>query len=693
MSSITQGRGGRGGGRESSQGRGGRGYTHSNWRPVRGRGSSSVPQQQQPAIPAGGREAIPKLVYGINTNYHKWLEKITAYAVQIYNADGMFFHTGAYTNYPLVQIGEGYGAEDLEPDNDPGGILRDTILKENAIALQNRNAAGRNKLAIFALMWDTISRESQEAVMQRASEQPEDGENAGDHETLQIRADPLLLLTYLRSTHLIPATGARLFDQQAARTVYENLRQRRSESVYEYKQRFQDAVDAMTLHGLPAPLQPELATRFLSTLDQKRFGEFQIEIYNDATMRGIQPPQTLVDAFQKASRYLTLGRMSSGAAGSGGHDAGPFTNAVFAFTTGRGRRGKHKGRERGGGGSSETPPAAAPAEDQGGAGDRRSSAGRACYLCGQEGHFMSGCPMRQQFHEFRAQQQATAGGSLVRNHVVTTTSVEPQGGVSLDLLERRIFVFGSRPTPCGCNAGHPVILDNAASVSVIRDKQLLSNIRTAAKTIDVSGISPGGSITLGQVGEFFDLGTVYYSAQATANVLSLAEMEDRHEVIYNSGESFELVLPSGDVISFLRRPTNHFVAYFPPRDLAATCPILVTTEMNEALYTKREVEGAKAARRLQELLGYPSMKDLIKLLSTGAILNTEVTVKDAIRAQHIYGPSIPALKGKTKIMQARGIKVEHIPRPIFAALVLHVDTFFVQGEPYLLSVSTPPPLG
>jgi hypothetical protein len=218
------------------------------------------------------------------------LEKITAYVVQIYNADGMFFHTGAYTNYPLVQIGEGYGAEDLEPDNDPGGILRDTILKENAIALQNRNAAGRNKLAIFALMWDTISRESQEAVMQRASEQPEDGENAGDHETLQIRADPLLLLTYLRSTHLIPATGARLFDQQAARTVYENLRQRRSESVYEYKQRFQDAVDAMTLHGLPAPLQPELATRFLSTLDQKRFGEFQIEIYNDATMRGIQPP-------------------------------------------------------------------------------------------------------------------------------------------------------------------------------------------------------------------------------------------------------------------------------------------------------------------------------------------------------------------------------------------------------------------
>jgi hypothetical protein len=72
----------------------------------------------------------------------------------------MFFHTGAYTEYHLVQIGEGYGAEDLEPDNDdPGGILRNTILKENAIALQNRNTAERNKLAMYALMWDTISRE------------------------------------------------------------------------------------------------------------------------------------------------------------------------------------------------------------------------------------------------------------------------------------------------------------------------------------------------------------------------------------------------------------------------------------------------------------------------------------------------------------------------------------------------------
>jgi hypothetical protein len=65
------------------------------------------------------------------------------------------------------------------------------------------------------------------------------------------------------------------------------------------------------------------------------------------------------------------------------------------------------------------------------------------------------------------------------------TSGEPQGGASLDRLDRRIFFFGSRSKHSGCDAEYLVILDNAASLSVIRDKQLLANIRTAAETIDV----------------------------------------------------------------------------------------------------------------------------------------------------------------------------------------------------------------
>ncbi len=157
----------------------------------------------------------------------------------------------------MVQLGVGYAAEDIDPDNDPGGILRDTIVRENAVAISNRSLAARHKLAIYTLIWDTVSRESQEAVLSRAADQPL---GPGDYERLQTRNDPLLLLQYIRSTHLLPATEATFVDQQAARAAFHSMRQRGAETLHEYKAKFQDAVRAMELHGLSAPEQAEQAT-------------------------------------------------------------------------------------------------------------------------------------------------------------------------------------------------------------------------------------------------------------------------------------------------------------------------------------------------------------------------------------------------------------------------------------------------
>jgi hypothetical protein len=110
-------------------------------------------------------DSIPRLTYGLNSNFTLWLERITAHAVLTYDSNAMFFYSGVYTEYPMVQLGIGYAAEDIDPDNDPVGILRDTILRENAVAIQNRSLAVRHKLAIYTLVWDTVSRESQEAVL------------------------------------------------------------------------------------------------------------------------------------------------------------------------------------------------------------------------------------------------------------------------------------------------------------------------------------------------------------------------------------------------------------------------------------------------------------------------------------------------------------------------------------------------
>ncbi len=59
---------------------------------------------------------------------------------------------------------------------------------------------------------------------------------------------------------------------------------------------------------------------------------------------------------------------------------------------------------------------------------------------------------------------------------------------------------------------YDVILDSAAAECIIRDKELLANIRSAETAFEVVGIAPGHpSIKLDTVGDLFGLGTVFYS--------------------------------------------------------------------------------------------------------------------------------------------------------------------------------------
>ena len=70
-----------------------------------------------------------------------------------------------------------------------------------------------------------------------------------------------------------------------------------------------------------------------------------------------------------------------------------------------------------------------------------------------------------------------------------------------------------------------VHLDNQASVSVFKDSHLLHNIREADEPVTISGIT-GSSFKSYLVGDFRDLGTVYYHPSAISNLLCFAELID-----------------------------------------------------------------------------------------------------------------------------------------------------------------------
>jgi hypothetical protein len=80
-----------------------------------------------------------------------------------------------------------------------------------------------------------------------------------------------------------------------------------------------------------------------------------------------------------------------------------------------------------------------------------------------------------------------------------------------------------------------------------------------------------------------------------------------------------------------------------------------TVDENKSKYTKRQVERADVDRKLYGIVGYPSLTDFIT--------NCPVTLDDVKTAELIYGPSIDALKGKTRRQKPIQVKTDYVDLP------------------------------
>jgi hypothetical protein len=97
---------------------------------------------------------------------------------------------------------------------------------------------------------------------------------------------------------------------------------------------------------------------------------------------------------------------------------------------------------------------------------------------------------------------------------------------------------------------HKVLLDNEASISVFQNKLLLTDLRKADRDVMLGGIQRGAAgVRVTEQVLFRDVGIVYYSDMASANILSFAsqvdagaditydKVNDRFTMIPGNGES------------------------------------------------------------------------------------------------------------------------------------------------------------
>ena len=120
--------------------------------------------------------------------------------------------------------------------------------------------------------------------------------------------------------------------------------------------------------------------------------------------------------------------------------------------------------------------------------------------------------------------------------------------------------------------------------------------------------------------------------------------------------------------------------------------MLNTVEVNKKLYTKRQVEWADAARALYEIIGYPSLRVFIHIISTNKIKDCPVTVEDVNISEKIYGPDMYAIKGKSTRPKPPVVVNDYveIPKELIDAhknVEVCADIMFIDGVPFLNTVT------